>query len=296
MKYLTVEEIASKWKLSERSVRNYCENGRVDGAILDGKTWKIPLNAEKPIRKERLKKLPNKLLERLKIEKNNKISGGIYHKIQIDLTYNSNYIEGSNLSHEQTRYIFETNTIGLENKVVKIDDIIETTNHFRCIDLAIEQANYALSESFIKQLHRILKTGTTDSKNNWFALGEYKKMENTVGGQETTSPALVAKSMKKLISNYNKTKNKTFDDLIKFHYDFESIHPFQDGNGRVGRLILFKECLRNNIVPFIIDDSLKLFYYRGLREWKKQKGYLIDTCLTAQDRFKKVLDYFKIIY
>jgi Fic family protein len=189
MKYLTVEEIASKWKLSERSVRNYCENGRVDGAILDGKTWKIPLNAEKPIRKERLKKLPNKLLERLKIEKNNKISGGIYHKIQIDLTYNSNYIEGSNLSHEQTRYIFETNTIGLENKVVKIDDIIETTNHFICIDLAIEQANYALSESFIKQLHRILKTGTTDSKNNWFALGEYKKMENTVGGQKTTSPA-----------------------------------------------------------------------------------------------------------
>ena len=296
MKYLTVEEIASKWNLSERSVRNYCENGRVDGAILVGKTWKIPLNAEKPLRKERLKKLPNKLLERLKIEKNNKISGGIYHKIQIDLTYNSNHIEGSNLSHEQTRYIFETNTIGLENKVVKIDDIIETINHFRCIDLAIEQANYALSESFIKQLHRILKTGTTDSKNNWFALGEYKKMENTVGGQETTSPALVAKSMKKLISNYNKTKNKTFDDLIKFHYDFEMIHPFQDGNGRVGRLILFKECLRNNIVPFIIDDSLKLFYYRGLQEWKKQKGYLIDTCLTAQDRFKKVLDYFKIVY
>lgn len=296
MKYLTVEEIASKWNLSERSVRNYCKNGRVDGAILEGKTWKIPLNAEKPLRKERLKKLPNKLLERLKIEKSNKISGGIYHKIQIDLTYNSNHIEGSNLSHEQTRYIFETNTIGLENKVVKIDDIIETTNHFRCIDLAIEQANYALSESFIKQLHRILKSGTTDSKNNWFALGEYKKMENTVGGQETTSPALVAKSMKKLISNYNKTKNKTFDDLIKFHYDFEKIHPFQDGNGRVGRLILFKECLRNNIVPFIIDDSLKLFYYRGLREWKKQKGYLIDTCLTAQDRFKKVLDYFKIVY
>ena len=296
MKYLTVEEIASKWNLSERSVRNYCENGRVDGAVLVGKTWKIPLNAEKPIRKERLKKLPNKLLERLKIEKDNKISGGIYHKIQIDLTYNSNHIEGSNLSHEQTRYIFETNTIGLENKFVKIDDIIETTNHFRCIDLAIEQANYALSECFIKHLHRILKSGTTDSKNNWFALGEYKKMENTVGGQETTSPALVAKSMKKLISNYNKTKNKTFNDLIKFHYDFEKIHPFQDGNGRVGRLILFKECLRNNIVPFIIDDSLKLFYYRGLREWKKQKGYLIDTCLTFQDRFKKVLDYFKIVY
>ena len=189
-----------------------------------------------------------------------------------------------------------TNTVGVENKPLKIDDIIETTNHFRCIDLVIDQANYVLSESFIKQLHRILKTGTTDSKNNWFALGEYKKVENTVGGQETTSPKLVAKKMKELIKNYNKTKIKSFNDLIKFHYDFEKIHPFQEGNGRVGRLILFKECLRNNIVPFIIDESLKLFYYRGLREWENQKGYLIDTCLTAQDRFKKVLDYFKIIY
>lgn len=296
MEYISVEEAAIKWNVSERSVRNYCENGRVEGAVLVGKTWKIPIDAQKPSRKERLRKIPNSLLERLKIEKNNRLSGGIYHKLQIDLTYNSNHIEGSKLTHEQTRFIFETNTVGIENNPLKIDDIIETINHFRCIDLVIDQANYVLSESFIKQLHRILKTGTTDSKNNWFALGEYKKVENTVGGQETTSPKLVAKKMKELIKNYNKTKIKNFNDLIKFHYDFEKIHPFQDGNGRVGRLILFKECLRNNIVPFIIDENLKLFYYRGLREWKNQNGYLIDTCLTAQDRFKKVLDYFKIIY
>ena len=296
MEYISVEEAAIKWNISGRSVRNYCENGRVDGAVLVGKTWKIPFDAQKPPRKERLRKIPNRLLERLKIEKDNKISGGIYHKLQIDLTYNSNHIEGSKLTHEQTRFIFETNTVGVENKPLKIDDIIETTNHFRCIDLVIDQANYALSESFIKQLHRILKTGTTDSKKNWFALGEYKKVENTVGGHETTSPKLVAKKMKELINNYNKTKIKSFNDLIKFHYDFEKIHPFQDGNGRVGRLILLKECLRNNIVPFIIDENLKLFYYRGLREWKNQKGYLIDTCLTAQDCFKKVLDYFKITY
>ena len=296
MEYISVEEAAIKWKLSDRSVRNYCEKGRIEGAVLVGKTWKIPFNAQKPPRKERLRKIPNRLLERLKIEKDNKISGGIYHKLQIDLTYNSNHIEGSKLTHEQTRFIFETNTVGVENKPLKIDDIIETTNHFRCIDLVIDLANYALSESFIKQLHRILKTGTTDSKNNWFALGDYKKVENTVGGQKTTSPKLVAKAMKELVKNYNKTKNKSFNDLIKFHYEFEKIHPFQDGNGRVGRLILLKECLRNNLVPFIIDESLKLFYYRGLREWKNQKGYLIDTCLTAQDRFKKVLDYFKIAY
>ncbi len=296
MEYISVEEAAIKWKLSDRSVRNYCEKGRIEGAVLVGKTWKIPFNAQKPPRKERLRKIPNMLLERLKIEKDNKISGGIYHKLQIDLTYNSNHIEGSKLTHEQTRFIFETNTVGVENKPLKIDDIIETTNHFRCIDLVIDLANYALSESFIKQLHRILKTGTTDSKNNWFALGDYKKVENTVGGQKTTSPKLVAKAMKELVKNYNKTKNKSFNDLIKFHYEFEKIHPFQDGNGRVGRLILLKECLRNNLVPFIIDESLKLFYYRGLREWKNQKGYLIDTCLTAQDRFKKVLDYFKIAY
>ncbi len=296
MEYISVEEAAIKWNVSERSVRNYCQKGRVEGAVLVGKTWKIPFDAQKPSRKKRLRKIPNSLLERLIIEKKNKLSGGIYHKLQIDLTYNSNHIEGSKLTHEQTRFIFETKTIGLENKTIKVDDIIETINHFRCIDFIIDKANYTLSESFIKQLHRMLKTGTTDSEKDWFALGEYKKFANIVGGQETTLPELVSNEMKNLIKTYNLSKNKTLHDLIEFHYSFEKIHPFQDGNGRVGRLILFKECLKNNIVPFIIDDSLKLFYYRGLRERKKQKGYLIDTCLTAQDRFKKVLDYFKIDY
>ncbi len=296
MEYISVEEAAIKWNVSERSVRNYCQKGRVEGAVLVGKTWKIPFDAQKPSRKERLRKIPNSLLERLIIEKKNKLSGGIYHKLQIDLTYNSNHIEGSKLTHEQTRFIFETKTIGLENKTIKVDDIIETINHFRCIDFIIDKANYTLSESFIKQLHRMLKTGTTDSEKNWFGLGEYKKLANIVGGQETTLPEVVPYEMKKLIKTYNLSKNKTLHDLIEFHYGFEKIHPFQDGNGRVGRLILFKECLKNNIVPFIIDESLKLFYYRGLREWKNQKGYLLDTCLTAQDRFKKVLDYFKIDY
>ncbi len=296
MEYISVEEVAIRWNVSERSVRNYCQKGRVEGAVLVGKTWKIPFDAQKPSRKERLRKIPNSLLERLIIEKKNKLSGGIYHKLQIDLTYNSNHIEGSKLTHEQTRIIFETKTIGLENKTIKVDDIIETINHFRCIDFIIDKANYTLSESFIKQLHRMLKTGTTDSEKNWFGLGEYKKLANIVGGQETTLPEVVPYEMKKLIKTYNLSKNKTLHDLIEFHYSFEKIHPFQDGNGRVGRLILFKECLKNNIVPFIIDESLKLFYYRGLREWKNQKGYLLDTCLTAQDRFKKVLDYFKIDY
>ena len=296
MEYISVEEAAIKWNVSERSVRNYCQKGRVEGAVLVGKTWKIPFDAQKPSRKKRLRKIPNSLLERLIIEKKNKLSGGIYHKLQIDLTYNSNHIEGSKLTHEQTRFIFETKTIGLENKTIKVDDIIETINHFRCIDFIIDKANYTLSESFIKQLHRMLKTGTTDSEKDWFALGEYKKLANIVGGQETTLPELVSNEMKNLIKTYNLSKNKTLHDLIEFHYSFEKIHPFQDGNGRVGRLILLKECLRNNIVPFIIDESLKLFYYRGLREWKNQKGYLLDTCLTAQDRFKKVLDYFEISY
>ncbi len=296
MEYISVEEVAIKWNVSERSVRNYCQKGRVEGAVLVGKTWKIPFDALKPSRKKRLRKIPNRLLERLKIEKDNKISGGIYHKLQIDLTYNSNHIEGSKLTHEQTSFIFETKTIGLENKTIKVDDIIETINHFRCIDFIIDKANYTLSESFIKQLHRMLKTGTTDSEKNWFGLGEYKKLANIVGGQETTLPEVVPYEMKKLIKTYNLSKNKTLHDLIEFHYSFEKIHPFQDSNGRVGRLILFKECFRNNIVPFIIDENLKLFYYRGLREWKNHKGYLLDTCLTAQDRFKKVLDYFKIDY
>lgn len=236
------------------------------------------------------------MLEILQTEMDGRLSGGIYHKVQIELTYNSNHIEGSKLTHDQTRYIFETNTIGLENQVVNVDDIIETSNHFRCIDIAISGARYALSEKFIKQIHAVLKSGTSDARNSWFTVGEYKKLPNEVGGRTTTLPEEVPEKIKKLLSSYNTSRKKNLQELVDFHVQFERIHPFQDGNGRVGRLILFKECLRNDIVPFILGEDLKMFYYRGLQEWDEMKGYLMDTCLTAQDRFKEYLDYFKIPY
>lgn len=292
MKYLSVKEIANKWNVSERSVRNYCANKRIDGAFLVGKTWNIPEDAKKPSRK----KDSLTLLDILKEQKNTKMSGGIYHKTQIELTYNSNHIEGSRLSHDQTIYIFETNTIGMFDDVIHVDDIIETVNHFRCIDLIIEQAHITLSEKFIKALHYNLKFGTTDSKKDWVNVGEYKKLPNEVGGIETTLPEEVSNEMKILLTEYNSKKIHSIEDIIDFHVKFERIHPFQDGNGRVGRLIMFKECLKYNIVPFIIDEHLKLFYYRGLKEWNNEKGYLIDTCLTAQDKYKVYLDYFRIKY
>ena len=236
------------------------------------------------------------LLEVLKAEKAARLHGGIYHKIQIDLTYNSNHIEGSRLTHEQTRYIFETNTLGLSEGTVRVDDLVETANHFRCIDMIIDNAARAPSETFIKQLHAVLKNGTSDSRLDWFAVGDYKKLPNEVGGRETAAPEEVAARMKQLLADYNAVRRKTLDDLLDFHYRFERIHPFQDGNGRVGRLILFKECLRSNIVPFIIGDDFKMFYYRGLQEWQNDRGYLRDTCLAAQDTFKGYLDYFRIGY
>ena len=296
MNYITVNAASKKWGISERSVRNYCAEGRVSGAILVGKTWMIPEEAEKPIRKIRSDAAPETLLDILQREKEASLSGGIYHKVQIELTYNSNHIEGSRLTHDQTRYIFETNTIGATKDNVNVDDIVETSNHFRCIDLVIENATSSLSEGFIKELHRILKNGTSDSRQPWFAVGDYKKLPNEVGGRDTTLPENVAAEMRALIFAYNADKEKTFEEILDFHYRFERIHPFQDGNGRVGRLILFKECLRNNIVPFIIDEELKMFYYRGLSEWTRERGYLTDTCLAAQDKFKKYLDYFKILY
>ncbi len=296
MKYITASEAATKWELSERSVRNYCAEGRVAGAILLGKTWMIPEDAQKPMRKPRKDAASDSLIDILKREKESAVSGGIYHKIQIELTYNSNHMEGSRLTHAQTRYIFETNTIGISDAGVKVDDVVETANHFRCIDLIIDNASNLLTESFIKELHRILKNGTSDSRKSWFAVGEYKKLPNEVGGRETTMPDDVAYEMKTMISSYNAKKEKSFEEILDFHHRFECIHPFQDGNGRVGRLILFKECLRNNIVPFIIDEELKMFYYRGLSEWTRERGYLLDTCLAAQDKFKKYLDYFKIEY
>lgn len=296
MEYISVNMAAEKWNVSERSVRNYCLQGKIPGAILDGKTWKIPEEATKPSRKKRSGSLSKDLLTRLKQEKESGMSGGIYHKIQIELTYNSNHIEGSRLTHDQTRYIFETNTIGVQDGAVNVDDIVETSNHFRCIDQVIEMANYQLSESFIKQLHLLLKSGTSDSRKAWFVVGDYKRFENEVGGNATTMPEDVPKEMKKLLKEYNKNKMKKLQEIIEFHYEFEKIHPFQDGNGRVGRLIMFKECLRNGITPFIIEDDIKEFYYRGLKEWINEQGYLIDTCLTAQDRFKVYMNYFGIEY
>lgn len=296
MKYISVAEAAKKWGVSERSVRGYCAKEKIGGAFLTGKTWNIPETAKKPDRINKKTDAPKTLLEVLKAEKTAKLHGGIYHKIQIDLTYNSNHIEGSRLTHDQTRYIFETNTIGVSDGAVKVDDVVETANHFKCIDMVIDSANYALSEAFIKQLHAVLKSGTSDSRLDWFVVGDYKRLPNEVGGMDTTAPENVGAEIKKLLAEYNSIANKTFDDLLDFHYRFERIHPFQDGNGRVGRLLLFKECLRNNIVPFIIEDDLKMFYYRGLKEWQNERGYLRDTCLSAQDRFKRYLDYFRVPY
>ena len=295
MEYASVAKMAEKWGISERSVRNYCALGRIADAKLIGKTWYIPENAQKPDRINKRNGTPS-LLQILREQKAAKMKGGIYHKVQIDLTYNSNHIEGSRLTHDQTRYIFETNTIGLESEPVNVDDIIETSNHFRCIDMVIEQAGSVLTEKFIKELHYVLKTGTGDSRRGWFAVGEYKKLPNEVGGNDTTLPENVAGEMRKLLTDYNALPAKDLEDIVAFHAAFERIHPFQDGNGRVGRLILFKECLRHNIVPFIIEDNLKLFYYRGLKEWDSEKGFLMDTCLTAQDRFRTYLDYFRIAY
>ena len=293
MEYLSVKQYADAHGLPERTVRNWCAAGKIQGVFLTGKTWNIPADAPIP---ERTKQKVSPLLNRLREEKEAKLNGGIYHRTQIDLTYSSNHIEGSKLTHEQTRYIFETNTIGITDESVNVDDIIETTNHFRCIDYIIDHANDKLTESMIKELHKILKIGTSDSRKSWFNVGEYKRLPNEVGGIETTPPEEVHTQIKSLLKTYNAVKNKTLEDIIDFHCKFERIHPFQDGNGRVGRLIMFKECLANNIVPFIITDELKLFYYRGLSEWGQINGYLTDTCLTAQDQYKALLDYFKVKY
>ena len=275
------------------SVRNYCALGRVAGARLVGKTWEIPEVAKKPKRAERSDK-KRTLLAILREEKSARLSGGIYHRMQIDLTYNSNHIEGSRLTHDETRYIFETNTIGLSEKSVNVDDIVETSNHFRCIDFVIDNAEKMLSESHVKELHFLLKTGTSDSRRDWFRVGDYKKLPNEARGVDTTAPDDVSREMKALLTSYNKKEGVTLADIIEFHVTFERIHPFQDGNGRVGRLIMLKECLKHNIAPFIIDEEHKLSYYRGLKEWNTERGYLLDTCLSAQDKFKEVLKKFNI--
>lgn len=296
MKYLSVSEAAKRWDISERSVRNYCAHGRIPNALLKGKTWYLPENAEKPEKVNKHSALPRTLLEVLRVEKASRLPGGIYHKVQIDFTYNSNHMEGSRLTHDQTRYIFETNTIGVQETTLNVDDIVETANHFRCIDLIIDRAGSIISEALIKQLNAMLKNGTSDSRKDWFAVGGYKKLPNEVGGKVTALPKEVPAKMKELVAAYNAKKERTLEELLDFHYRFECLHPFQDGNGRIGRLLLFKECLRNNIVPFIIDEELKMFYYRGLKEWQDERGFLRDTCLAAQDKFKAYLDYFQISY
>lgn len=294
MGFLSVADIAEIWGVSERSVRNYCAQGRVPGAFLTGKTWNIPSGAVKPARSNSREASASPLLARLREEKAAKVKGGIYHKVQVNLTYNSNRIEGSRLSLDQTRLIFETATIDIQSEPVRIDDIVETQNHFRAIDYVINHACDPLSEGMIKELHGILKAGTTDSAKDWFAVGEYKRLPNEVGGRKTTLPEDVGKEIKALLRAYGPRLKHSLKDIIGFHVEFERIHPFQDGNGRVGRLVAFKECLANNVVPFIIADNMKAFYYRGLSEWDNEKGFLIDTCLAAQDRFKAELDYFRI--
>lgn len=292
MEYKSVNEMAKLWSLSERSVRNYCAQGRIEGARLAGKTWQIPIDALKPSRKPKI----SNLLSVLKEEKEQKLKGGIYHKTQVLLAYNSNHIEGSKLSEEQTRHIYETNTVGISDKAVNIDDINETINHFKCFDYIIDNANVQLNEKMIKTLHRMLKNNTSDANKTWFAVGDYKKLPNEIGGKETCLPEQVETEMKKLLDRYNKKIKKNLEDIVEFHKLFETIHPFQDGNGRVGRLIMFKECLKYDIVPFIITDDLKYYYYRGLNEWDNEKGFLVDTCKFAQDQYKKYLDYFRISY
>lgn len=291
MEYISVNQFAEKHGISERTARNYCAVGKIEGAFLSVKTWNIPADAILPQKKKR-KISP--LLERLRQEKECRLKGGIYHRTQIDLTYNSNHIEGSRLTKEQTRYIFETNTLGVTTESTRIDDILETVNHFRCIDYIIDHATEKITEPHVKQLHSMLKHNTSDSLKSWFAVGDYKRLPNEVGGEETALPQDVHKRMKALLAAYNANKTITFDDILDFHVQFERIHPFQDGNGRVGRLLMFWQCLQNNIEPFIITEELRMFYYRGLQNWGQVNGYLRDTCLTAQDEYKKLMEYFRI--
>ena len=295
MEYLSTKEYAKATGLSERTIRNYCVQGKLEGAVLVGKTWSIPSDTPLPDRKNARKKL-SPLLLALKEQRESNMRGGIYHRSQIELAYNSNHIEGSRLTKEQTRYIFETNTIGIADEAVRVDDIIETTNHFRCFDFIIDHAKEPLTERMIKQMHQMLKAGTSDVRKSWFNVGDYKRFPNEVGGIETTDPKLVGKAVRDLLKAYKEKEKVTLVDILDFHWKFESIHPFQDGNGRVGRLIMFKECLNHDIVPFVITDELKMFYYRDLHEWQHVQGYLADTCLTAQDHYKALLDYFHIRY
>lgn len=293
MEFVSVSVFAKRHGISERTVRNYCSQGTIEGAFLTGKVWNIPADAELPLKGSR-KLTP--LLARLRQERECRLRGGIYHRTQIELTYSSNHIEGSRLTKEQTRYIFETNTLGITTENTRIDDIMETVNHFRCIDYIIEHAMDKITEYHIKHLHKMLKNNTSDSQKEWFAVGEYKSLANEVGGEETAQPCDVARHMKNLLMEYYAIKRVSLKDILDFHVRFERIHPFQDGNGRVGRLLMFWQCLQTSEVPFIITEDLRLFYYRGIQNWGRVDGFLTDTCLSAQDNYKAALDYFGIKY
>ena len=295
MVYVTIDEIAVSWGISTRQVRSYCASGRVAGAKFEHGAWMIPEGAEKPSRKVRAKQAKfRSVLAVLDAERKSKLSGGIYHQLQIDFTYNSNHMEGSRLTHEQTRWIFETKTVGKISAEVPVDDIIETANHFSAVDTVIASARSMLTESYIKRLHAILKSGTADSGKEWFAVGDYKRLENTVGGLDTTPPDKVEAKMKKLLMWYRKTAH-SFEDIAEFHVRFERIHPFQDGNGRIGRLIMLKECLKYGIMPILVLDRMRQYYYLGLQEWQKndkQRARLLDTFRAGQDLFIAMLRRF----
>ena len=285
MRYMTVADAAKKWKLTPRSVQIHCEKGHIPGTTLFGKAWRIPADAERPRRQPRAKGAPSTVLGILKAEKRGRIPGGLYHRLQIDFTYNTNHMEGSRLTHEQTRWIFETMTIGSLPGDVPVDDVIETANHFRCVDIVIESAGAALTERYIKLLHAQLKSGTSDSRKDWFAVGDYKRLDNVVGEMETCPVSEVRREMAALLAWW-KDAPKTFENLLDLHVRFEKIHPFQDGNGRVGRLILLKECLKHGHTPFVIAENLRQFYYIGLSDWRRgSRLRLLDTCRTGQDVF-----------
>lgn len=282
-------ELSTEAGLSTRTVAKIAKGEKLSARSLNRIAGYLNVVPELLCRQE----ADNKILQLLRDEKEIQLSGGLYHELQVRMTYNSNHMEGSKLSEDQTRLIFETNTINMGDGI-PVDDILETVHHFRAIDYCIDIAEEKLTEEIIKKLHFMIKHDTKDAALPWFAVGDYKKRANVVGGRETSKPSEVARDMRTLLERYNTRDNVTIEDIIEFHAEFEYIHPFQDGNGRVGRLIALKECLKNNIIPFIIEDSKKSFYYRGLSEWRREKGWLVDTCLDGQDTFVKLLDILEI--
>lgn len=284
-KGLKKSALSSELNISSKTIAKLSKGEKIRETILDKIATFLSCNREDLFEIVS----SNELLQRLRDEKEIKLSGGLYHELMVSLTFNSNHIEGSTLTYEMTRMIYDTNTI-ISDDVINVNDVIETSNHFEAINYVLDAAEDELSEEMIKHIHYILKEGTKDATYHWFKVGDYKLRPNIVGNRETTPPSEVANEIQKLLKEYNQKTSITIEDIIDFHYKFEKIHPFQDGNGRVGRLIAFKECLKNNIIPFVILDSKKLFYYRGLANYESEKGYLIDTCLDGQDYFKKMID------